>query len=96
MQQQLMMASNYPKYVVIYVYNKARWSTVANEGCLYLLIWYIRNRMHSPTWKITSIVPSDVLQCLLLRLFYVYEVGIITHAEGSMQYIGDLSIIILE
>jgi hypothetical protein len=28
------------KHVVIYVHNKARWSTVANEGCLYLLIFY--------------------------------------------------------
>jgi hypothetical protein len=38
MRQHLMMASNYPKHVVMYVYNKARWSTVVKEGCLYLLI----------------------------------------------------------
>jgi hypothetical protein len=38
MWQHLMMALNSPKRAVIYVDNKARWSTVANEGCLYLLI----------------------------------------------------------
>jgi hypothetical protein len=42
MRQHLMMALNYPKHVVIYVYNKARWSTVANEDCLYLLICKVR------------------------------------------------------
>jgi hypothetical protein len=36
-------------HVVIYMCNKACWINVANEGCIYLLVWYIRNRMHSPT-----------------------------------------------
>jgi hypothetical protein len=36
--QHLIMVLNKPKHVVIYVCNKARWSTVANEGCFYLLI----------------------------------------------------------
>jgi hypothetical protein len=46
---------------VIYVYNKARWSTVANKDCLCLLICYI------PNWrcqKITEYSRDEVFTAL--------------------------------
>jgi hypothetical protein len=45
------------------VYNKARWSTVANEGCLYLLIYNLNIKITGKLFENSSLIqaPKQIL-----------------------------------